>query len=282
MERAITSIRLPAIPFATVTAGLIGTPIDITFQDGYGILGYADGKFQITAAYDFTTLDALDYATAEANPDGLVRVLADHGELLLCGERTVEFWGNSGAQDFPYSNIRGASLEFGLAAPHSLVKYNDSVAGLFRNQMGQVQVMVLAGHALKKISSPELDSLINGYAGTSDATALAYMLGGHPMVQINFPSAGKSWLYDALTDMWSALESGLSGARHVGEMQVDYFGKSRITDYANGNIYTLDPAALTDNGTPIAREIISAASLPGLSARIRFHGCRSILKPAWA
>ena len=83
------------------------------------------------------------------------------------------------------------------------------------------------------------------------------MLGGHPMYQINFPSAGKSWLYDASTDLWSPLESGLSGGRDRGEIHVDYLNKPRVTDFATGDVYTLDADTYTDNGTPIPREIIS-------------------------
>lgn len=243
--------------FSKVTANVIAKPIDITFQDGYGILAYADGKFQITAPYAFQTLNALEFATAESNPDGLLRVLADHGEVVLAGAETVEFWGNTGAQDFPYGNQRGSTLEFGLAAPWALVKFNDSVAGLFKNSMGQVQVMVMAGHALRKISTPEIDYLINEYATVADATAYSYMLAGHPMYQINFPTSGKSWLYDASTDMWSALESGLSGGRDRGEIHVDYLNKPRVTDFTTGDVYTLDADTYTDNGTPIPRELIS-------------------------
>lgn len=257
--------------FLTVTANLIGIPIDITFGDGYGILAYANGQFQKTTAYDFTTLDALDFATAESNPDGLVRDLYDHGELVLLGTNTTEFWSNTGGQDFPYSNQRGSTLQFGLAAKWSLVQYNDSIAGLFKNAMGQVQVMRMAGHALVPISTPELDYLINSYMTKSDATAYAYMLGGHPMLQINFPSQQKSWLYDGLTQLWSELESGLSGARHRGEILIDYLNSPRVTDYTNGNIYTLDANTYTDNGTPIAREIVTKTVFAGGNKRIAIH-----------
>jgi hypothetical protein len=54
--------------FLTSSTNLVGTPIDITFGDSYGILGFADGKFQITASYDFTTQDALDYASLMLPP----------------------------------------------------------------------------------------------------------------------------------------------------------------------------------------------------------------------
>ena len=255
---------ISTLTLAVVTANLVGVPIDVTFQDGYGILGFADGKFQITSAYAFQTLDALDYATAESNPDGLSRVLSDHGEIVLAGTETIEFWGNSGGLDFPYTNQRGSTLEFGLAAKWSLVKYNDSLAGLFKNRMGQVQVMMMAGHALRKISSNELDNLINKYGTVADATAFSYMLGGHPMLEINFAAAGKSWLYDASTDMWTSLESGLSGGRHRGEIHVDFINKPRISDYTTGVVYTLDADTYTDNGGVIPREITSRHVTNGL------------------
>ena len=243
--------------FDTVSANLVGTPIDVTYADQYTILAFADGKIQISSPNQSKTLDALDFATAESNPDGLLRVIADHGELVLAGENTIEFWGNTGGQDFPYSNIRGATLEFGLAAPSSLTKYNDSLAGLFRNEMGQVQVMMLRGHAVVPISTPEIDHIINGYGATSDATAFSYMLGGHPMYQINFPSAGKSWLFDSHSGMWSPLESGLSGGRSRAEIRTSFLNKVRVTDYENGNVYTMEADAYSDNGTPIPREIIT-------------------------
>lgn len=257
--------------FLTVTSGLIGSPIDITFGDSYGIVGYANGQFQISASYDMTTWDALDYATAESNPDGLVRVLYDHGELVLFGTNTTEFWSNTGGQDFPYSNQRGSTLQFGLAAKWSMVQYNDSIAGLFKNSMGQVQVMMMRGHAVQPISSQEMDAVINGYMTVSDATGYSYMLGGHPMYQINFPSEGKSWLYDASTQLWSELESGLNGDRHRGEILIDFLNKPRVSDYMNGNIYTLDANTYTDNGTPIPREIITKTVYVGANKRLAVH-----------
>lgn len=243
--------------FSTISTGLIGQPETITYQDSYFILSFRNSQqFQVSASYNGALWDALDFASSESSPDNLVRVFADHGELMLLGTQTTEFWGNSGGADFPYAVIRGATAEFGLAAVWSLCKFNDAVAGLFANKLGQVQVMVVAGHALQKISTPEIDYLINSYPVTNDATAYAYNLGGHPMYQINFPTAGKSWLFDASSGMWSEVAYGLDEQRHRGEMLVDFNQRSLVADYANGKIYTLGTDVLTDNGAPIAREII--------------------------
>lgn len=233
------------------------------------IVDQGDGdEFQTSP--DGTNWDALDFASAESNPDGLVRVFADGGEVILFGANTTEVWGATGGEDFAFSPIQGATSEFGLAARWSVCKFNSGLAALMKPRMGQVQVMFIAGYVPKPISTPEIDAIINDYATVSDATAYAYMLGGHPMLQINFPSAMKSWLYDALSGMWSPLEYGLDGGRHRGELQLDYLNKTIIADYSTGDIYDLDPDVYTDNGVAIARELRTRHVFAG-NDRIPIH-----------
>ena len=76
------------------------------------------------------------------------------------------------------------------------------------------------------------------------------------MYQITFPTAGKTWLYDATSGMWSSLAYGLDEARHRGEMLVDFNQSSLVADYENGKVYRLGPDVLTDDGTPVVREIV--------------------------
>lgn len=228
----------------------------VTWQDRYFIQDKVNsGRFYISALGDPTSWDALDFANAEANPDNLVRVMSDHSELLLFGEVTTEFWGDSGAADFPYVRLGSAVVEWGLAARESLTKFQSSVMFLGRNRMGECQVVLLDGYTPKPVGSDDFLDAINRYSTVSDATAFSYMLNGHPFYQINFPTAGKSWLYDGKTNAWSELQSDTG--RHRCNLATLYLGKTYCTDYANGKIYKLDPTTFTDNGTSIAREIVS-------------------------
>lgn len=245
-----------ASSFVTVGGGLLANPFDITWQDHTFIMGFTgSGAIQWSAVDDGTNVSALDFATAESSPDDLVRCIADHGEVVLFGKNSIEFWASTGNLDQPFSNQNGSELEFGLAAPWSLTKFNDTLIGLVRNG-GQVEVRMLQGHTMQKVSSQSMDTIINGYANVADATGSAFVYQGHPMYQINFPSAGASWVYDASTGLWTSMQSGLTGGRHLGEMHVDYLNKVRVFDYQNGNIYNLDQTAYTDNGMPIVRQIV--------------------------
>lgn len=247
----------------TLSGASFATIADADFPNGANTCDWLDGQFIVDSgdgsdvfhtSPDGTNWDALDIASAESAPDGLVRVFVDHGELLLFGETTTEPWGSIGAS-FPFAPIKGSISPVGLAARWTLAKHNDGVAFLGKSTEGEVQVMHLTGYTARPISSQELDSIINGYDTVSDATAFAYKWGGHPMYQINFPSEGKSWLYDASTTLWSELQYGLDGERHRGELHIDYLNKPRLADYETGSIYTLDDV-YTDNGTAIVREIV--------------------------
>ena len=230
-------------------------PTSVTFIDGYFIISLDNGRFYLCALYDGLLWDALDFANAESNPDRLIRVFADHGELILFGDISTEFWGNTGAQDFPYAKIQGADTEWGLAARQSVAKFDDSVAFLCKNRMGEVIVGKLLGHRVQKISTPDLDTIINKYAVISDATAHSYMLGGHPMYQINFPSAGESWNYDGLSTFWSKRKSANS-TRHRCEFGTQYLSKTVLTDASNGRLYRLNTETLTENGERMDAELI--------------------------
>jgi len=101
-----------------------------------------------------------------------------------------------------------------------------------------------------RLSNHEFEDTINNYSNVADATGFGYMLGGHPMYQVNFPTVGKSWLYDASTQYLSELRYGES-ARHRAEIGVDYLNQLIVSDYSNGKLYKIDPTVYTDNGEEI-------------------------------
>lgn len=228
-------------------------PTSVTWQDGWFIVGFDDGTFYISP--DGVAWDGLDFATAESDPDRLIRVVADHGELIMFGDISTEFWADSGAADFPYSKLKGANAEWGLAARWSAAKFDNSIAFLCKNRLGEVMVGRMQGHSVTPLSTPDLATIINAYATTSDATAFSYMLGQHPMYQINFPSVGASWLFDGLTNEWTKMKSyGMTGHRCAFGTQ--YLSRTVLTDAANGKLYKLNPLTYTENGETIEGEII--------------------------
>jgi hypothetical protein len=210
------------------------------------------GEFCWSDQYDGLSWDVLDFATAEADPDDVVSLEVENGQLCLFGDKVTEFWGDSGAADLPYARIGSSAIEWGLAAPLSLCKFMDSLIFLRKNRLGQVQVCVQSGASAAAVSNPEIDYEFSTYDAVSDATGFAYMLSGHPFYQINFPTANKSWLYDGQSKAWSELESG--GGRHRAELHQQFQNQSYVSDYETGKLYLLREDVYTDDGATIVRE----------------------------
>lgn len=239
-----------------------------SFINGYFIVQKtASGQFFVSTVYDGTVWPPLNFATAESDPDNLVRVMVDNGMLYLFGEKTTEFWGDSGAADFPFARIGVAGIEWGLAARWSLAKFMDSLIFLRKNRLGSVQVCTVTGSNSQAVSTPELDVQLNSYAGLENATGFSYMVNGHPFYQINFASANVSWEYDGLTKEWHQRQTGASG-RHAGEIQVNFLNKPYVTDYASGKLYLIDPSVYTDDGNYIVREFITRHNKSGHRVKV--------------
>lgn len=211
-------------------------------------------KFAIST--DGTSWTSTEQAIPEYSPDGIVRVIADHGELVILGEVTTEFWVNTGATDFPFAPLKSSTAEWGCAAVNSVIKANDTLTFLAKNSDGQASVVRMRGYIPEVISNPDLEHEINSYSAISDATAFAYKLGGHPFYQLNFPTADKSWLFDALTGRWTPVKSSGIG-RHRCEIGIQYLNRTLVSDYTSGRLYKLNPDTFSENGATIETEIVS-------------------------
>lgn len=222
------------------------------FLNGRFLVSQSDsGRIGWSALYDGTAWDALDFATAEVSPDNLLRVLVDSGVAYMLGEATVEPWGDSGAEDQPFTRIGASAMQWGLAAVWSVAKFTDSFMCLGKSRLGGVQVYQVAGSAYKAVSTTELDQELATYTAVEDATAYSYSAAGRQFYQVNFPTEDKSWLYDGA--QWHRVQS--QGGRHRGEIQINFQNKPYVSDYESGKLYRIDPEVYTDDGAPIVREV---------------------------
>jgi hypothetical protein len=243
--------------FTQISDGDFPGALNVTWMDGRFIVPKPNsGRWYISDSYDGLSWDALNFKNAESLPDDNLFALADpRGTIMIFGGVSTEFYSNTGAQGFPFTRIQGANLPWGLAAKDSAVRFEASVMALMRNELGQMQVAKIANFQATPVSTPDLEAVIRGYGAIADATAFAYKLDGHPFYQLNFPTAGASWLFDGLANVWSELQS--SDGRHRAELQANYFDHTIVSDYENGNLYRLMPTAYTDNGLPLRRVLRS-------------------------
>ncbi len=240
--------------FSRITTATWPGAAMVDYLDGYMIgITPSSGQFWVTALYDASSIDALDFASAESNPDRLVALQVDHREVWLFGEKTVEVWYNSGDSTFPLSRVSGAFVETGCAARMSVAKADNTQFWLATNGA----VVRAEGYIPRIISTRAIEAAITGYSRIDDARAFAYAMEGHTFYVLTFPSAGVTWVYDAATDMWHERASWGLG-RWRANCYARLGNKHFVGDVSTGKIYRLDPEALTEAGMPIERVRVTA------------------------
>lgn len=246
-------------------AGTVVQIVDAAFQgadtvqfiDGYFAFNKTGtGQFQITQIYG-TTIDGLDFATAEGAPDLLLSLITDHRELWLFGETSTEVYFNSGNVDFPFERINGAFIEQGCAAKFSPAKMDNTVYWLTADERGQGTVQRAQGYSPQRISTHAVEFAISQMSRIDDAVAYTYQQEGHSFYVLNFPTAQQTWVFDAATNLWhqrawrDPADNSLKQDRAI--CQMAFAGETLVGDNSNGNIYVLDLDHFTDNGDLIPR-----------------------------
>jgi hypothetical protein len=237
--------------FAQITDVDFAGAVTVGFIDGYFVYNEPNSqKFWVTSLYDGTSVDPLDFASAEGSPDNLVSLIVNHREIWLFGQSTVEVWYDAGLPDFPLARIQGAFIEIGCAAPFSVAKLDNGVFWLSSDARGRGMVYRSNGYAGVRISTHSVEWQIQQYADITDAVAYTYQQDGHSFYVLNFPSADITWVYDAATQAWHQRAGWLNNqyTRHRGNCQMAFNGQIVIGDYLTGEIYSYDLNVYTEAG----------------------------------
>jgi hypothetical protein len=233
--------------------------LDVDFP-GAVTVGYLDGYFVfnepnsqriwVTQLLDGTSIDPLDFASAEGSPDGVVGIIVDHREVWVYGTGTVEVWYDTGSSDFPLQRIQGAFNEIGCISAYTIAKMDNGLFWLGADARGQGIVYRANGYTGQRISTHAVEWQIQQYGNLTDAIAYTYQQDGHSFYVLTFPSANATWVYDVATGAWHERAGWNNGSftRHRSNCQMAFNTKIVVGDYENGNIYAFDLDTYADNG----------------------------------
>lgn len=223
----------------------------VDFLDGYLVFTTGDGRAFATDL-NSTSVNSLSFGKAEAKPDGLVRVISWGGRLLFFGNITTEVWTDAGTIPFPFA--RNTVIPRGLAGPYCVSAYED---GISRGPIfvgDDNCVYALSGYTPTKVSTPDIEGLIEAISDKTTLEATSYVARGHAFFQLSSPSW--TWVLDITTSQWferdsyQALRSRISGAVYA-------FTKWLTGDVQSGNLQQILISAYNEVGTPFRLRIES-------------------------
>jgi len=233
------------------------SPTSVTHLDGYFVFQIPDGRM-FSSGIDNYTVDGLDFATAEANPDGGVRIFTRGRDLISFGSKSTEFWQNTGGENFPFS--RTTSIDVGCLAPGSVASVllksggvSDAVGFVGTSNDGAYAgVMLMQGYAPQKISTPQCDRDILAEADPTQVVGYSWQQGSHSFYAVagdNF-----TWVYDAATGLPHERRSyGLNRWRP--SVAVAFAGSTIFGDYASPKLFRSSSTAYDEAGKPIVMEV---------------------------
>lgn len=227
------------------TAGAFSEFGSVTFSDFDTILTELNGRrFQWSDTADPTTLDALNFATAESRDGNIVRAEVDRAQLFLFTTECVEVWRNTGvAGSSRYRRLTVIDQGRGLKGYHLLV--SDAFGIFFVGNDGVAYI--LSGSGVMPVSTPAVQSDIED----GDPTAAFYYEDrGHKFIVLKF-SDRPACVYDITTQLWHRRQSGVTRGAWGVERMAGAYGRWLGVD-AYGAVVEMDRTN-TDRGMPLAR-----------------------------
>ncbi len=252
----------------------LDAPISLAALDGYFLLLTRDGQIKYTGIDDATDLDALNFFSAESNPDIGVRNVVRGRDHITFGSKSIEFHANTGGADLPFTRI--TTRDMGCFAAGSVAVMTVSRNGeassdtvFFAgtdNQGAPIGVHMLSGYDPVKISGDDLDRKIAASL-PDDIDSFAYSKDGRCFYQIS----GSNWTYvfDYTSGRWHERQTDGKG-RHRAQAYAYFAGKHLVGDSEDGIIYELDSDTFTDGGL----DMVSSIQLPpvhGFPKRLRWN-----------
>lgn len=229
-------------------------PVEVTHLvhlDSYLIANEAGSNLvQFSDLNDLTNWNALDFFSAESDPDDVVAIQEAYREIIVLGRQSVEFWINDGVT--PFSRIQGSAQPFGTEAPYSLTRVGGTWMWLDQIR----RLVMMQGRQVTPVSTP-YDRVLQDMVAVDDAVGYTVSVDGHPIYVLNFPTARQTLAFNYVTGQWHKWGYWDTQAGQYQRFRGLTYCYARawnlhlVGDHSTGLIYKMNRQTFTDNGNPI-------------------------------
>ncbi len=253
-----TSTFTPSISAVDADFEANGAPQLVVFIDGYFVCNTEDKKFISSSVNDGLSWNALDFGTAEADPDDIRAPFVFNNQLFMFGSETIQTFQNIGGAGFPFQSIPGYVIPKGVSATFSIVPTTNSFMFVGAGVNEGPAIWLFSGNGVQKVSTTAIDNLLAGYSDAQIAAIIGVSYAKRGAYFTGFSLPDRDIYYDSISQRWherASLFDGVFTAWRVGFMATAY-GRVIVGDSFDGRIGELDADLYTEYNERIFRAII--------------------------
>lgn len=213
---------------------------------------YDSNRLYWSASQDARTIDPLDYAAAESEPDRLLDLYVVNDGLWLMGAGSVEFWQLTGDADAPVARVEGYLLKKGIIATGCAAEADNTLFWwghdnrIYRGAQGAPQGV--SDNGIEECLQGSVEHNVFAWSHQGNVFVCVRTDSGTFALNVGVGSWSEMGSYDR--DNWRAQNATLLGDDAV-------FG-----DDEDGTIWRLD-STNWDDGTFLERRMTASFTLPG-------------------
>ena len=226
-----------------------GPADSVEYIDGYFNFVKSDGKkFFQSQINDGLNYDALDFSTANADPDKIRAQAVHKNQLYIFGSETIEIFRNTGRSPAPFVRIQGAIVQLGIFAPQSIQNFAGVLMFIGGSDNESPAVWAVSGASKSKISTTAIDNELSKLTDSEldDVFSWVYAESGAYFYAFSTPTT--TYVYDQINQRWherqSMVDNDLTRYR-VSHMTTAY-GRVLVGDTEDGRIGELVEGTYTE------------------------------------
>jgi hypothetical protein len=247
---------------ATAYALLNGFPTDTivpgaAYFDTYTFIMTEDGKIWNSEPNNPNNWDALNFITAEAEPDKGVALAKHFNYLVAFGQWSTEFFYDAGTSiGSPLLPNQTFRMEFGCANGDSVVDMQQTVVwvGVGKNT-GRV-VLMLDGVKPVQMSDASVERILN-QSTLENVRAYSLKIAGHYFYILNLLDDDLTLVLDIKSKQWCIWTSLVDNKETIldGVFFASYNNEAYTLDNLDGKLYNISEHTYTDDSGPIQYRI---------------------------
>lgn len=233
----------------------------VRFYRGVFVFTASDGKQLFTSNLNQPLVfDALDFGSAEGDPDRIVTQIVDHDELSVIGEETTEVFRFVGGAGFPLQIISGAFTEKGAHSKYGAAEFDSTYVfiGGGKNELTSIWRQTSSSSSVK-ISTNAIDNAIQKFTKeeVAESFVMTFSKQGQFFAIFTFESTripSRTFVYNGTASglsgrsVWFELQTGLTDNSWRANAITKAYGKLLVGDSVDGRIGLIDDSVFTEYG----------------------------------